>query len=86
MKKFIAALLMVFILASPVIAAPKSKKYTQPLPMPASARYVASKNSEPFHVPSCKWAQRISKENAAYYSTRDDAIKDGHRPCKVCKP
>ena len=41
---------------------------------------------EPFHRSSCKWAQKIAPENLVGYDSREDAIKDGHRPCKVCKP
>ena len=45
-----------------------------------------SANREPFHRLSCKWAQKISPKNAVYYNTKEEAIRDGHRPCKVCKP
>jgi micrococcal nuclease len=48
--------------------------------------YVASAIREPFHRPVCKWAQRISPENLQTFTTREEAIKAGHRPCKVCKP
>lgn len=52
----------------------------------ASGPYVASKLREPFHYASCKWAKKIDPENIVYYQTREAAIADGHRPCKVCKP
>lgn len=48
--------------------------------------YVASANREPFHRSDCKWAARISSANLQTFKTRDEAIKAGHRPCKVCKP
>ncbi len=48
--------------------------------------YVASVNRELFHRPDCKWAQRISSANLQTFKTREEAIKAGHRPCKVCKP
>ena len=48
--------------------------------------YVASTKREPFHKPSCEWAKKISRTNLESYKTRDEAIKAGHRPCKVCKP
>jgi hypothetical protein len=48
--------------------------------------YVASSKSEPFHKPSCEWAKKISPKNLEKYKSRDEAIKAGHRPCKVCKP
>jgi len=48
--------------------------------------YVASKNSKVFHKPECRWAKRIKPENLVGYSSRDEAIKAGKRPCKQCKP
>ena len=52
----------------------------------AEYKYVASKNSEVFHTPNCRSAKRISPENIVGYNSRDDAIKAGKRPCKVCEP
>lgn len=52
----------------------------------AAPRYVASRSREPFHVTSCASAQKIAPANAVYYETREAAIQDGHRPCKICKP
>lgn len=48
--------------------------------------YVASKIREPFHKADCEWASRISPENLVTYSSREEAIQAGHRPCKVCRP
>jgi hypothetical protein len=52
----------------------------------AGYKYVASKNSQVFHRPNCRSAKRISPENIVGYNNRDDAIKAGKRPCKVCSP
>lgn len=52
----------------------------------ASAPYVASVLRAPFHRVTCRWAAKIAPENAVYYETRTQALADGHRPCKVCKP
>lgn len=54
--------------------------------IPAEYKYVASKNSKVFHKPSCPWAERIKPENLIGYSSRDEAIKAGKRPCKRCNP
>lgn len=70
-KRLALSILAVLLLAAAVLAAPQ---------------YVASANREPFHRLSCKWAQKISPKNAVYYNTKEEAIRDGHRPCKVCKP
>lgn len=48
--------------------------------------FVASVLREPFHRADCKWAAKIHEGNLVGYDTREDAIADGHRPCKVCKP
>ena len=52
----------------------------------AAGQYIASALRAPFHVLTCKWAKKIDPANAVYYNTRDQAIADGHRPCKVCRP
>ena len=62
-------------------------------PSPASVsdtveerNYVASVNSDKFHIPSCRHAANISDENRVYYSTRSKARSDGKSPCSVCDP
>jgi hypothetical protein len=52
----------------------------------AAPRYVASVNQEPFHITSCRWAKKTNSSNAVYYESREQAIADRHRACKVCKP
>ncbi len=65
-----------------------TEKQTKPDATSAVAgyRYVASKNSKVFHKPECRWATRIMPENLVGYSSKDEAIKAGKRPCKQCKP
>jgi hypothetical protein len=48
--------------------------------------FVASKNSRVFHKPGCSSAKRILEENIVAYSSREEAINTGKRPCKRCKP
>jgi hypothetical protein len=48
--------------------------------------YVASKNSGVFHKPDCRSAQNISEENRIAYNSREEAVKAGKRPCKLCNP
>ena len=52
----------------------------------AKYQYVASKNSKVFHRPQCSFAGRIAPKNLVGYNTRQDAIRAGKRPCKICKP
>jgi len=65
-----------------------TEKQTKPGATSAVAeyKYVASKNSKVFHKPECHWAKRIKPENLVGYSSKDEAIKAGKRPCKQCKP
>jgi len=49
-----------------------------------SAPYVASPGREVFHRPSCQWAKKIRQPIG--YPSREDAILDGRRPCRVCQP
>ena len=37
-----------------------------------------------FHKSSCKFYK--SKNSTAIFKTRDEAIKAGYKPCKICKP
>ncbi len=59
---------------------------TAPLHSKPEVKYVASRIRAPFHYLSCEWAKRISPENVVYYTTREEAIKAGHRPCRICNP
>lgn len=52
----------------------------------AAPQYIASRMRAPFHYISCRWARDILESNTVYYETRDEAIQNGHRPCKTCKP
>ncbi|MHB8522882.1 MAG: Ada metal-binding domain-containing protein [Limisphaerales bacterium] len=64
----------------------KATEQTSANPAHDAVAYVASIKRAPFHRSDCKWALRISSENLQQFKTRDEAIKAGHRPCKVCKP
>jgi len=52
----------------------------------ARYKYVSSKNSQIFHLPQCRSAKRIKPENLVGYSSKEEVIQAGKRPCKVCKP
>lgn len=49
-------------------------------------KYVASKKSNKFHCPDCRWAQRIKSENQIWFKNRQEAIEKSYIPCGVCKP
>jgi hypothetical protein len=46
--------------------------------------YVGSKNSNKFHLPSCRWAKNIKPENLVCFSGEDDAKSRGYLPDKNC--
>lgn len=46
--------------------------------------YVGSKTSNKYHLPSCRYAQRISSDNLVYFKDSEDAESKGYVPCKVC--
>jgi len=77
-KLALAAMLLTTALAFPVETAVAADQ--------TQAAYVASASREPFHKPTCTWAKKIAAKNLESFKTRDQAIKAGHRPCKVCKP
>jgi methylphosphotriester-DNA--protein-cysteine methyltransferase len=56
------------------------------IPCALSAEFWASKKSNRYHYPDCKWAQRIKPENLVKFKTPEEAVKAGYKPCKVCKP
>jgi hypothetical protein len=65
-----------------------AEKQIEPAAKPAEAgyKYVASRNSRVFHKPGCRSAKRIKPENLIGYNSREEVIKAGKRPCKVCNP
>jgi methylphosphotriester-DNA--protein-cysteine methyltransferase len=49
--------------------------------------YVASKFSNKYHRPTCKWALKIQPQNRVTFNTVKQAVEAGHNvPCKTCKP
>ena len=48
--------------------------------------YVLNTDSKKFHLPSCSSAKKISPENYATATDRDEIISQGYEPCKRCNP
>ncbi len=46
--------------------------------------YIGNKNSKAFHLPTCHTLP--AQKNQVYFETRDEAISQGYKPCKKCKP
>ena len=56
------------------------------IPVAAMAEFWASKNSNKYHYPSCRSAQRIKPANLIKFKTAQEAINAGYVSCKVCRP
>jgi len=54
-------------------------------PLAKDVRYVASKNREVFHLPSCRYAKKIKAKNLVTFRTRAEALKH-FRPAGDCHP
>jgi hypothetical protein len=52
----------------------------------SSGIYVGNTKSNRFHLPSCRYAQRILPENRVSLASREEAIIQGYSACEVCKP
>lgn len=52
----------------------------------SSKFYVANKNSDIFHYPGCKWANKIKSENLIVFECVLDAVDKDYKPCRLCKP
>ena len=48
--------------------------------------YIGNKNSKVFHRPTCEWGQKIAKHNRIEFKTKIEAILQGFRACRNCKP
>ena len=48
--------------------------------------YVGSLSSDKYHLPECRYAQKIKPENRIYFKDVWEAREMGYVPCKVCNP
>jgi flagellar biosynthesis protein FlhF len=51
-----------------------------------SARFVANRNSELYHVPGCKWVRKIKSDNLIAFATVAEAESRRFLPCRNCGP
>jgi hypothetical protein len=50
----------------------------------SNGQYVASKNSNKFHLPTCPGAKQISEANKIWFQTKAEAIAKGYIPASNC--
>jgi competence protein ComEC len=53
---------------------------------PTSWVYVGSSKSDKYHLPSCRYAEKILPANQVWFSSKAEAQAAGYVPCGVCKP
>lgn len=59
---------------------------TQPTTQISKGKYVGSIKSNKYHLPTCRYAEKIDSENQIWFTTEEEAIAKGYSPCGVCKP
>jgi len=51
-----------------------------------SGEYAGWRPGKIFGSLDCKSGMRMNKENRVFFHTLADAVNEGYRPCKNCKP
>ena len=67
--------------------APEADAGPDPAPQAAGSvpqAFVGNEDSLVFHSLDCKFA--TSKKCTARFSTREEAVEKGYKPCSICKP
>lgn len=54
-------------------------------PVKTSGTYVGSVDSDKYHVPGCRFADKILPENEIWFDTEEEAQAAGYSPCGVCQ-
>ena len=49
-------------------------------------QYVGSIESDKYHYPGCRWAEKILPENAIWFNSVEEAKAAGYSACGVCHP
>lgn len=65
--------------------APEAQKQVQTTSITSqNCAFVGSKNSDKYHLPTCRWAKQIKPENLICFSSAEDAAAKGYQPDKNC--
>lgn len=51
---------------------------------PIVAGFVGNKEAKIYHTPACKLVLKIKPENKVAFASKDEAVKAGYAPCKIC--
>lgn len=52
----------------------------------SNAAYIGNANSMKFHKPNCSSIEKMSDANKVTFSSREEAVKAGYKPCGICNP
>ncbi len=58
------------------------KKPERPSVLQQNLLFVASKHSDKFHIQQCPFARNIKEENKVFFSSKQEALNKGFKPCK----
>lgn len=64
--------------------APQSKTSAEPSIDSQKCAFVASKNSNKYHLSTCQFAQKIKPENRICFSSKEEAESRGYQGAKCC--
>lgn len=62
----------------------KTSDTEQSKPVDETCVYVGSKNSNKYHLPTCRWAKQIKPQNLVCFKSAEDAMAKGYQPDKNC--
>ncbi len=48
--------------------------------------YIGNSKTLKFHLSDCQWAKKINPANKVYFNSKEEALKKGYQPCKICNP
>lgn len=51
-----------------------------------TTQYIGSRNTKKYHREDCQYVKTISDNNKVYFSSSQEAQKEGYIPCKACNP
>lgn len=75
---------------TPVETVPEQPQTTPEQPQTETVKktgvYVGSLDSDKYHYPTCRWAEKITYENLIGFDSEQEAISKGYSPCGTCKP
>ncbi|WP_027399292.1 stalk domain-containing protein [Anaerovorax odorimutans] len=50
------------------------------------AVYIGNIKTKKFHTLDCRAGAKIADRNVVFFKSREDAVKEGYKPCKICNP